>query len=113
MPEESSGAERYRQFLTTHWSMILAAGGPIDQARSEALESLCRAYWYPLYAYIRRAGNPPEDAKDLTQGFFSQLLEKGTLSQAERERGRFRTFLLSALKNYLIGQRRREMALKR
>jgi len=93
--------------------MVVAASGPLSQERSEALEALCRAYWYPLYAYIRRAGQGPEDAQDLTQSFISQFLEKGTLCLADRERGRFRTFLLTALKHYLIDQDRRRTALKR
>jgi RNA polymerase sigma-70 factor (ECF subfamily) len=93
--------------------MVLAAGGPLSQERVDALEALCRAYWYPLYAYIRRAGNGPEDAKDLTQSFFSHLLEQDKLSLADRERGRFRTFLLTALKHYLVDQARRQHALKR
>ena len=93
--------------------MVLAASGPLSHERSEALEALCRAYWYPLYAYIRRAGQAPEDAKDLTQSFISQFLEKGALSLADRERGRFRTFLLSALKHYLIDDDRRRTAQKR
>jgi RNA polymerase sigma-70 factor (ECF subfamily) len=93
--------------------MVLAAGGPLSRERLEALEAVCRAYWYPLYAYIRRAGQGPEDAKDLTQSFLSHLLEKGALSMADRERGRFRTFLLTALKHYLVDQGRRRTALKR
>jgi RNA polymerase sigma factor (sigma-70 family) len=113
MPENRSPAEARVQFVTTHWSMVLAAGGPLSQERSEALEALCRAYWYPLYAYIRRAGHGPEDAKDLTQSFLSHFLEKGALSLADRDRGRFRTFLLTALKHYLIDEDRRRTALKR
>jgi RNA polymerase sigma factor (sigma-70 family) len=113
MPENRSPAEARVQFVTTHWSMVLAASGPLSHERSEALEALCRAYWYPLYAYIRRAGQGPEDAKDLTQSFISQFLEKGALSLADRARGRFRTFLLSALKHYLIDEDRRRTAQKR
>jgi RNA polymerase sigma-70 factor (ECF subfamily) len=107
----SSGA--HPQFVTTQWSMVLSGSGPSGHDRSEALEALCRAYWYPLYAYIRRAGNGPEDAKDLTQSFLWHFLQKGILGQADRERGRFRTFLLTALKHYLIDEHRRRTALKR
>jgi RNA polymerase sigma-70 factor (ECF subfamily) len=92
--------------------MVLAAGG-VSGERLQALEALCRAYWYPLYAYIRRAGHTQEDAKDLTQSFLAHVLEKGTLNLADRERGRFRTFLLTALKHYLVDQVRRQTALKR
>jgi RNA polymerase sigma factor (sigma-70 family) len=113
MPYNRSPAEARLQFVTTHWSMVLAASGPLSHERSEALEALCRAYWYPLYAYIRRSGQGPEDAKDLTQSFISQFLEKGALSLADRLRGRFRTFLLTALKHYLIDEDRRRTAQKR
>src|SRR6476659_9126329 len=101
MPERPHQDE-CSQFVTTHWSLIAAAGGTLDGLRSEALNSLCRSYWYPLYAYIRRAGNPPEEARDLTQSFLFQLLEKDAIRLADRERGRFRTFLLSSLKNFLV-----------
>jgi len=113
MPEDRSSAGARVQFVTTQWSMVLAAGAPLGHEQSEALESLCRAYWYPLYAYIRRAGHGPEDAEDLTQAFLSHFLEKGALTLADRERGRFRTFLLTALKHYLVDEDRRRKALKR
>jgi len=93
--------------------MVLAAGGAFSHDQSEALEALCRAYWYALYAYIRRTGSGPEDAQDLTQSFLSHLLAKGALSLADPERGRFRTFLLTALKHYLVDEHRRATALKR
>jgi RNA polymerase sigma-70 factor (ECF subfamily) len=111
--QDSSSAGARLQFVTTHWSMVLAACGPLSHQQSLALEALCGAYWYPLYAYIRRAGYGPEDAKDLTQSFLFHLLEKGGLSLADPERGRFRTFLLTALKNYLVDEHRRANALKR
>jgi RNA polymerase sigma-70 factor (ECF subfamily) len=79
----------------------------------EALEKLCRAYWYPLYAYARRNGSTPHDAQDLTQGFFSQLLEKNYLAQVGREKGRFRSFMLAAFKHYLADQHDRARAAKR
>lgn len=101
------------QFVTTHWSMVVAAGGSLEGARAEALNALCRDYWYPLYAYIRRAGNRPEEAKDLTQSFLAHVLEKEIFAIADRSRGRFRTFLLANLKNFLIDQNRRSSAAKR
>jgi RNA polymerase sigma-70 factor (ECF subfamily) len=101
------------QFVTTHWSMVLAAGGALSDHQAAALEALCRIYWYPLYAYVRRSGRTPEDSKDLTQSFFFYIIEQGGLGLADRERGRFRTFLLTALKNYLVDEHRRATALKR
>src|SRR5262245_42001805 len=85
-----------RWFVTTHWSVVLAAGDSSAPGTREALEKLCRAYWYPLYAYVRRQGQSIDDAQDLTQEFFRRLLEKDYLALADRERGRFRTFLLTA-----------------
>jgi RNA polymerase sigma-70 factor (ECF subfamily) len=98
---------------TTHWSLILEAGDSKDPRSSEALELLCRRYWYPVYVYIRRRGNDSAKAEDLTQGFFTQFLEKGYVKQASAERGRFRSFLLVAVKNYLANEWDREQALKR
>ncbi len=100
-------------FSTTHWSLVLAAGDSRNDHSQEALEVLCDRYWYPLYAYVRRRGFDPEGAKDLTQGFFAQFLEKGYLGRADRDRGRFRSFLLASLKHYLADQRDREQAQKR
>jgi RNA polymerase sigma-70 factor (ECF subfamily) len=104
------GAE---QFNTTHWSVVLAAGDADQSGGAEALEKLCCAYWYPLYVYVRRNGNSPEDAQDLTQDFFSRLLEKNYLAKADRDRGRFRTFLLGSLKNFMINEWKRAGRLKR
>jgi RNA polymerase sigma-70 factor (ECF subfamily) len=101
------------QFVTTHWSVVLAAGASLTEDRTRALEALCRTYWYPLYAYVRRTGRTPEDAKDLTQAFFAYFLQKGAFALADPERGRFRTFLLSALKNFLINEYHRQRAEKR
>ena len=101
------------QFTTTHWSVVVTAGkGDLPQA-AEALEKLCRAYWYPLYAYARRQGNSPEDAEDLTQQFFSRLLGKNYLAKADRDRGKFRTFLLESMKNFLVNEWKRAARLKR
>jgi RNA polymerase sigma-70 factor (ECF subfamily) len=100
-------------FATTHWSLVLAAcGQPSPQAR-DALADLCRAYWYPLYAFIRRTGHDAGAAEDLTQEFFARLLEKGWLGQADREKGRFRSFLLTACKHFLANERHRAQAQKR
>jgi len=79
----------------------LAAGDGDSLQACEAVERLCRGYWYPLYAYVRRRGHSPQDAQDLTQGFFAALLTGKSLAQADRERGRFRTFLLTAFDNFL------------
>ena len=106
-------SDQPRQFVTTHWSQIVAAGGcDSSQARS-SLEQLCRSYWYPLYAFARRSGKSPEDAQDLTQGFFARLLEKNYLADADREKGRFRTFLIAAFKHFLAKEWRKEQTLKR
>lgn len=101
------------QFATTHWSVVLAAGDPASPRSAAALETLCRAYWYPLYAYVRRSGHSPQDAEDLTQQFFCRLLEKNSLGRATRERGRFRSFLLTSLKNFLANEYHRGARLKR
>jgi RNA polymerase sigma-70 factor (ECF subfamily) len=100
-------------FATTHWSVVLSAAdtsGPLAQA---ALEELCRTYWYPLYTYVRRQGQSPEDAQDLTQEFFARFLERRYFQRAERERGRFRTFLLTSLKHFLVNEWERARAHKR
>lgn len=100
-------------FATTHWSVVLAAGQCELPQATEALEQLCRTYWYPLYVFVRRQGNSPEDAQDLTQDFFFRLLENNQLAKADRERGMFRTFLLGSLKNFLINEWKRAGRLKR
>src|SRR5438876_8794663 len=101
------------RFTTTHWSVVLMAGQADSSQANEALEKLCRTYWYPLYAYVRRQGNSPEDAQDLTQIFFSRLLEKDYFAKADRDRGKFRTFLLRSLKNFLINEWKRAGRVKR
>lgn len=91
-------------FATTHWSVVLTAvRGDAPQAR-DALEKLCQAYWYPLYAYVRRRGHSPDDAKDLTQGFFAWLLERNWLAAANPQRGRFRSFLLTSFSRFLANE---------
>lgn len=101
------------QFTTTHWSMVLAAGTSGTPAAQEALERLCRVYWYPLYVFIRRLGHPPADAQDLTQGFFLYLLEREVVAKADPQAGRFRSFLLGSLKHFLAHEHERATALKR
>lgn len=101
------------QFHTTHWSVVLtAAHGPSTEARA-ALEKLCATYWYPLYAFVRREGHSADEAQDLTQAFFARLLERRDFEQARREKGRLRSFLLVALKNFLINEWHRARAEKR
>lgn len=101
------------RFATTHWSLVLNAGTRTPSETNAALESLCRAYWTPIYAYICRTGTSPEAAKDLTQQFFARLLQKQWLARADRERGRFRNFLLTYLKRFLSDEQDRAVALKR
>jgi RNA polymerase sigma-70 factor (ECF subfamily) len=100
-------------FATTQWTVVLRAGGENSLAADEALERLCRAYWYPLYVFIRRSGSTQHDAEDLTQGFFARLLEKGYLSGLNRNRGKFRSFLLAAFQHFAANQRREARAQKR
>src|SRR2546427_4406204 len=111
--KELSSEPASPQFATTHWSVVLAAGERDSPQASEALEKLCRTYWYPLYVYVRRQGNSPEDAQDLTQIFFSRLLEKNYVAKADRDRGKFRTFLLRSMKNFLVNEWKRAGRLKR
>ena len=93
-----------REFRTTHWSVVLQAKDPRSPHTVEALERLCSAYWYPLYAFVRRQGHAAAEAQDLTQGFFARLLEKQWLTEADQARGRFRSFLLAALKHFLANE---------
>jgi len=99
-------------FQTTHWSLVVEAGGGDDSARA-ALETLCRHYWYPLYAFVRRRGYDEHQSQDLTQEFFARLLASDSLKLAQPERGRFRTFLLGALKHFLANDWRDSHRLKR
>jgi RNA polymerase sigma-70 factor (ECF subfamily) len=100
-------------FTTTHWSVVLTAGRGESPAAEAALERLCRSYWYPLYAFVRRRGHAPPDAEDLVQGFFARLLEKNWIAVAVQEKGRFRSFLLTNLDHYLGDVRDRANAAKR
>jgi len=100
-------------FLTTRWSVVLAAGRPGEARARAALADLCEAYWRPLYAYVRRRGHGVEDARDLTQAFFARLLEKNAVEGADPRRGRFRGWLLGALKHFLANEWDRAQAQKR
>lgn len=110
-PTSSSAAPR--QFPPTRWSLILAATGRSAPESAAALDALCRAYWYPLYAYVRRCGQSPHDAQDLTQEFFCRLLEKRWLDSAEPDKGKLRSFLIVALKNFMRKEWRRASAQRR
>src|SRR6266478_3407215 len=99
-------------FATTHWSVVLTAQDE-SPAAQEALEKLCRTYWRPIYSFVRRQGVGPEEAEDLTQGFFALLLERRDLSAVRKEKGRLRSYLLVSLKHFLADERRRAMAIKR
>jgi RNA polymerase sigma-70 factor (ECF subfamily) len=100
-------------FAQTHWSVVLSAQGSDGPKASAALEALCRTYWFPLYGYVRRCGQSPEDAQDLTQEFFARLLQKDWLRAASPARGRFRWFLLASLKHFLANEWDRARAQKR
>ena len=108
MPDQGRGG-----FVNTRWSLVLRAGTQPSKDADEALTLLYESYWYPLYAFLRRRGHDPERAKDLTQGFFLRLLEKQALRHADPNRGRFRSFLLTALKNFVANEHDRETAQKR
>src|SRR2546427_3102649 len=100
-------------FTTTHWSVVLMAGQTASPQAEAALEKLCRVYWYPLYAFVRRQGHSPEDAEDLIQGFFAHLLQRKDLETVQRERGRFRSYLLVSLKHFTLNEQLRARAEKR
>lgn len=113
MREEQAGPQQSPVFATTHWSVVTSAGDAFTEQATIALERLCQTYWSPLYAYVRRWGRDADSARDLTQSFFAQLIEKRRLTHADRERGRFRTFLLGAMENFLRNEHDRARALKR
>ncbi len=100
-------------FQTTRWSLVQRATGSDEAAAMRALATLCEAYWYPIYAYIRRSGRNPHDAEDLTQGFFAWLLQRGTLAKADAGKGKLRTFLLTCARRFLSDEHDRAMAQKR
>lgn len=101
------------QLSTTQWSQVIAARDGDETESSQALESLCQTYWKPLYAFIRHQGAEPEEARDLTQAYFTELLEKDFLADVDAEKGRFRSFLFSSLRHFLSHERDRARALKR
>jgi RNA polymerase sigma-70 factor (ECF subfamily) len=101
------------RFETTRWSLVLAARTGQSAEGRKALAWLCEAYWYPIYAYVRRQGYAPEDARDLTQGYFARLLERGDLQDVDPALGRFRSFLLASVRHHLSNERDRERAKKR
>src|SRR5689334_9752642 len=103
-PKRERREEVAVRFLTTQWSVVVRAGQSASAEANSALEDLCRTYWYPLYAFVRRQGHNCHDAEDLTQSFFARLLETRNLRLADRERGRFRSFLLTALKHFLVNE---------
>lgn len=109
----SSQPEPKDIFATTHWTAVLRAGRADTRKAEQALAELCQTYWYPLYCYVRRRGYSPQDSEDLTQGFFARLLRLESLTQVTPERGKFRAFMLAALKNYLADQQRHTLAQKR
>jgi RNA polymerase sigma factor (sigma-70 family) len=113
MGSVASSNDSGRMFPHTRWSVVLAATQPGSPEAVGALETLCRAYWHPLYAYVRRCGHSPHDAQDLTQEFFQRLLEKRWLEDVDREKGRLRTFLVLALKYFMANEWRRASAQKR
>jgi len=111
--DQSSPAGGVNRFQTTRWSVVLASARSEAPGYREALADLCKVYWYPLYAFIRHRGSSPEDAQDLVQGFFLHLIEYKTLSRVDRSKGKFRSFLLASLQNYLSNENDRARCLKR
>jgi DNA-directed RNA polymerase specialized sigma24 family protein len=113
VPLMASDAERGR-FATTRWTVVLAAARQgADAGAAGALATLCGTYWYPVYAFVRRRGYGPEDAQDLTQAFFARVLEKGAVGAADPSRGRFRSFLLTGVQNFLANEHAKARAQKR
>jgi RNA polymerase sigma-70 factor (ECF subfamily) len=112
-PEPDPRQAQAGRFGTTHWSVVLAARDRDAPQAEQALAALCEAYWYPLYAFVRRQGHDPDQAADLTQEFFARLLEKDYLKAVDRTRGRFRSFLLAACTHFLANERDRAHAMRR
>lgn len=116
MPECTPSASTSRSdglFATTHWSVVLKAGSTESTQSRHALEHLCQTYWYPIYAHVRRRGYQPHDAQDLVQSFFAALIERSPFGKLSPDKGRFRSFLLAALGNFLADERDRRTAAKR
>jgi RNA polymerase sigma-70 factor (ECF subfamily) len=113
-PQQDTAPRGAANFTPTHWSVVLAAAGRSDSTHArDALEKLCRNYWLPIYAFVRRQGHNPHDAQDLTQEFFTRLLEHNYLAGVNREKGRFRSFLLASLKHFLANEWDKAKAQKR
>jgi RNA polymerase sigma-70 factor (ECF subfamily) len=112
-PTESNAAPQSPVFATTHWSVVLTAGDESSPQVEAALSRLCQTYWLPVYAFVRKRGHSPDQAQDLTQGFFATFLEKQQVAKAARERGRFRSFLMTSVENYLRNEHDRAQAQKR
>lgn len=115
MPVKNQPVDRSadKEFATTRWSIVVAAGERSTSQAERALAQLCQLYWFPLYAYARRRLASSDAAQDAVQNFFAELLEKNIVAKADRDRGRFRAFLLTSLKNFLVGQWQKEHAQKR
>lgn len=115
IPEDDGNGDRGSAvvFATTHWTVVLSAGDAASVEGAAALEVLCRTYWRPLYTYLRRKGSTPHDAQDCVQGFFADLLQRDSLARVARSKGKFRSFLLAALKHFLANEWDRAKALKR
>jgi RNA polymerase sigma factor (sigma-70 family) len=112
-PDQISPMDGANRFHTTRWSVVLLSAQSQAAGCQEAFAELCRLYWYPLYGFIRHRGYSPEDAQDLAQGFFLHLIERKTLSRVDRSKGKFRSFLLASLQNYLSNEAERARCLKR
>ena len=112
-PDHNSAVGRSDQFRTTRWSVVLLSAQSQLSGSKDALAELCKLYWYPLYGHIRRYGFSPHDAQDLTQGFFLDLLEHKALARVDQQRGKFRSFLLASLKNFLSNEAQKARCLKR
>lgn len=113
MAPDAQSPQADRVFQTTQWSLVVAAGNLGTPHAHAALTQLCQTYWYPLYCCVRRHGHPPAEAQDFTQAFFAKLLEKNQIALADPERGRFRTFLLRSLENFLHNEHERATAQRR
>jgi len=113
MPASNPAQTSPQFFATTRWSVVMAARDESSPTSTEALETLCRGYWYPLYAFVRRSGRSPHDAEDLTQEFFARLLQKHWLDAVEQERGKFRSFMVTAMKRFLANEWDKSQTAKR
>jgi len=112
-PNNDSNFPNRGEFLTTRWSLVSHAGKRFSDSHEAALAELCQAYWYPLYVFARRQGKSHEDAQDATQGFLARLMERNSFGTADREKGRFRTYLLAGFKHFMADEWRKGQALKR